>query len=107
LIEHLLADGIVDVPHRSAARRLDESRDVEPLEATMAERDQPLADRRPHAPYNRLQTDAVFIHRPDFNGRIRMLSLLLLSRGLNLFLSAERSSSLAASGWRGRGCWIE
>jgi hypothetical protein len=25
---------------------------------------------------------------------------------LRLFLSAERSSSLAASGWRGRDCWI-
>jgi len=49
----------------------------------------------------------VFIHRPDFNGRIRMLLLLLVSRGLKLFLSAERSSSIAASGWRGRGCWIE
>jgi putative transposase len=33
------------------------------------------------------------------------IALLLVSRGLKLFLSAERSSSLAASGWRGR--WIE
>jgi len=49
----------------------------------------------------------VFIHRPEFNSRIRMLALLLVSRGLKLFLSAERSSSLAASGWRGRGRWIE
>src|SRR5215475_5153562 len=71
-------------------RPLAESRDVEPLEAMMAERDRPLADRRPHAAYNRLQTDAVFIHRPDFNGRIRMLLLLLVSRGLKLFLSAQR-----------------
>jgi hypothetical protein len=36
----------------------------------------------------------VFIHRPDFNGRIRMLALLLVRRGLKLFFSAERSSSL-------------
>jgi hypothetical protein len=49
----------------------------------------------------------MFIHRPDFNARVRMLAALLVSRGLKLFLSAERSASLAASGWRGRGCWIE
>jgi hypothetical protein len=73
----------------------------------MAECDRPLADRRPHAPHDRLQTDAVFIHRPDFNRRIRMPALLLLSCGLKLFLSAERCSSLAASGWRGRGCCSE
>jgi hypothetical protein len=42
---------------------------------------------------------------PDFNSHIGMLPLLLVSRGLKLFLSAERSSSLAASGWPG--CWIE
>ena len=47
----------------------------------MAECDRPLADWRPHAPHGRLQTDALFIHRPDFNGRIRMLALLLVRRG--------------------------
>jgi hypothetical protein len=70
----------------------------------MAECDRPFADRRPHAPHDRLQTDAVFIHGPDFDARARMLAALLVSRGFKLFLSAERSSSLAASGWRGRGC---
>jgi len=105
--EHLLADGIGDVPNRLAGRRLDESCHIEPLETMMAQCDRSRADRCPHAPHNRLQTDAVFIHRPDFDGRARMLAPLLGSRGLKFFLSAARSSSVAASGWRGRGCWIE
>jgi hypothetical protein len=36
-----------------------------------------------------------------------MFTPLLVNRGLELFLSAARSSSVAALGWRGRGCWIE
>ena len=105
--EQLLADGVGNVPHRPAGCRLDETGHIEPLETMVAECDRPFSDRCPHAPHDRLQADAVFIHRPDFNGRIRMLALLLVSSGLKLFLSAQRSSSLAASGWRGRGCWIE
>ncbi len=105
--EHLLADGVGDVPHRPSGCRLDETRHIEPLETMMTERDRPLSDRCPHAPHDRLQADAVFIHRPDFNARARMFAPLLVNRGLELFLSVERSSSVAASGWRGRGCWIE
>ncbi len=45
-LEQLLADGVSDVPHRPAARQLDESRHVEPLEAMMAECDRPLAAAR-------------------------------------------------------------
>jgi hypothetical protein len=36
-----------------------------------------------------------------------MFTPLLVNRGLKLFLGAARSSSVAASGWRGRGCWIK
>jgi hypothetical protein len=105
--EHLLADGVGDVPHRLARRRLDESGHIEPLETMMAERDWPLADRRPHPARDRLQANAVFVRRPDLNGCARMPAPLLGRRGLEFFLRAARSSSVAASGCRGRGCWIE
>ena len=105
--EQLLADGVGNVPHRLAGCRLDETGHIEPLETMMAERDRPLSDWCPHAPHDRLQANAVFIHRPDFDACVRMFTSLLVNRGLELFLSAARSSSVAASGWRGRGCWIE
>ena len=106
-LEQLLADGVGDVPHRPAGRGLDETGHIEPLETMMAERDRPFSNRCPYAPHDRLQADAVFIHRPDFDARARMFTSLLVNRGLELFLSAARSCSVAASGWRGRGCWIE
>lgn len=105
--EQLLADGVGDVPHRPAGRRLDEPRHIEPLETMMAGRDRPLAERCPHPPHDRLQADAVFIRRPQFDACPRMFAPLLVNRGFELFLSAARSSCVAASGWRGRGCWIE
>src|SRR5262245_53149917 len=106
-LEQFLADGVGDVPHRPACRRLDEACHIEPLEPMVAECDRPLADRRPHAPHDRFQTDAMFIHRPDFNARAWVLAPFLVSRGRKLFLSAARSASVAASGGRGRGRWIE
>lgn len=105
--EQLLAHGVGDIPHRLARHRLDEPGHVEPFETVMAECDRPLADRRPHAPRDRLQADTVFVHRPDLDRRARILAPLLGCRSLELFLSAVRSFSVAASGWRGRGCWIE
>ena len=106
-LKQFLADGVGDVPHRASCRRLDKSCHVEPLETMMAESDRPLSDWCPHAPHDRLQADAVFIRCPQFDAGARMFVPLLVNRGLELFLSAARSSSVAASGWRGRGCWIE
>ena len=105
--KQLLADGVGDVPHRPAGRRLDETGHIKPLETMMAERDRPFPDRCPSAPHDRLQADAVFIRRPQFDAGARMFVPLLVNRGFELFLSAARSSCVAASGWRGRGCWIE
>ena len=105
--EHLLADGVGDIPHRLARRRLDEPGHIEPLEAMMAECDRPLADRRPHPARDRLQANAVFVRCPNLDGCVRMPALLLGRRGLQFFLRAARSSAVAASGCRGRGCWIE
>src|SRR5262245_52609807 len=49
-LEQFLADGVGDVPHRPACRRLDEACHIEPLEPMVAECDRPLADRRTHTP---------------------------------------------------------
>ena len=105
--EQLLADGVGDVPHRPAGCRLDKPRHIEPFETMMAKRDRPLADRCPHPAHDRLQANAVFIARPQFDAGVRMFTPLLVNRGFEFFLSAARSSCVAASGWRGRGCWIE
>jgi len=83
--EHLLADGVGDVPDRLAYRRLDEPGHIEPLEAMMTEGDRPLADRCPHAARDRLQPKAVFVHRPDLDRRARMLTPLLDCRSLEFF----------------------
>src|SRR6266446_60425 len=105
--EQFLAHGVGDVPHRAAGRGLDEPCHIEPLETMMAKRDRPLADRRPDPARDRLQTDAVFIGRPDLDCRAWMLAPFLGRRALEFFLSAARSCSVAAAGCRGRGCWIE
>ena len=105
--EHLLGDGFGDVPHRPAGCGLNETRHVEPLETVMAKRDRTLADGRPDAPGDRLQADPMFIHRPQFDARPRMLKLLFSRRILEVFLSAARSSSVAACGCRGLGFWTE
>jgi hypothetical protein len=85
-----------------SGQSLDESGHIEPPETMMAERDWPFSDPCPHAPHDRLPADAVFIDRPDFDACARMFTPLLINRGLELFLSAARSSSVVASGWRPR-----
>ncbi len=83
--EHLLADGGGDVPHRPAGRGLNEPGDIEPLETMMTEGDRPLPDRRPHAARDRLETNAVFVHRPDLDRRARMSAPLRGRRALEFF----------------------
>ena len=105
--EQRLADSIRNIPYGRASRRLDKACHVEPFEAMMPERDRSLADGRPHAARDRLQADAVFIRRPDLDLGVGMLFALLRDGVLKFFLCSARSASPAASGWRGRGCWIE
>jgi hypothetical protein len=104
LLEQRLADRIGDVPHRLAGGRLDEPGKVEPLEAVMAERDRSLAARGPASPRDRLQADAMLVRRPDLDRRRGMAALLLARDFGEVFFSADRPSSPAAAGWRGRGC---
>jgi hypothetical protein len=102
--EERLADGVGDVPDRLAGGGLDEAGEVEPLEAMVAERDRPLAARRPDPARDRLQPEAMLVRRPDLDRRPGMAALLLARGPSELFLSAVRASSPAAAGWRGRGC---
>jgi hypothetical protein len=69
----------------------------------MTKRDGALAFGRPDPAQDRLQPNAVLVGRPDFD-RFAWVSLGFLGNGLlQLFLSASRSSGVAACGWRGRG----
>jgi hypothetical protein len=64
----------------------------------MAERDRPLADRRPDTAMDRLQPEAMLVRRPDLDRLVRMFGGFL-SKGLGeLFLKAASSSGLA-EGW--------
>jgi len=45
----------------------------------------------------------VFVGRPDFDWRVRVLSSRLSDGLLQLFLNASRSSGVAEARWRGRG----
>jgi len=106
-LEQWFADGIGDVPHRATGCGLDKTSQVEPLEAMVSERDRALAPGRPDAARDRFQAEAVLVRRPDLDRRTRMLALLCRGRSRELFLSAARSRGVPASGWRGRGGWIE
>jgi len=49
----------------------------------------------------------MLVARPHFDFGVGVLLALFFDRVLEFFLSAARSASPAASGWRGRGCWID
>lgn len=106
-LEHLFANRCGNVPYRLASRRFDEAGDIQPFEAVLAKRYGTLALPRPDAPDDRLQADAVFIGRPQLDGRLGMLKRLRLDGAFKLFLSAARSGSPAACGCRGRGFCTE
>ena len=80
---------------------------MEPLVAVVAERDRPRAHRRPNPAPDRLQTQTVLVFGPDLDRPVRMRGRRLRDRFVQLFLSASRSSDVAARGWRGRGVWTD
>jgi hypothetical protein len=49
----------------------------------------------------------MLVHRPDFDRRARVLTFLLSNGPPKFFFNFARSASVAASGCRGRGFWIE
>lgn len=105
--EEGLVDSVRQVPDGLAAGRCDESRDIQPFVAMVAERDGPLADRRPDAAPDRLQADAMLVARPDFDRLVRMLGGFLRERLCKFFLKVASSSGVAAFGFFGRGDWID
>src|ERR1039458_8280195 len=96
-----------DRNQRLAARRGDEGGDIEPFVAMMAERDRPLADRRPDTAMDRLQPEAMLVRRPDFDRLIRMFGGFLSEGPSELFLKAASCTGVAAFGFFGRGDWID
>ena len=105
--EERLVDAVREIPDGFSARRRDEGGDVEPFVAVMAERDRPLADRRPDAAMNRLQAEPMFIRRPDLDRLVGMLVGFLGERVSEVFLKALASSRIAEFGFFGRGDWID
>ena len=73
----------------------------------MAERDRPLADRRPNPAMDRFQPEPMLIRRPDLDRLVRMLGGFFSHRVGELFLNAASSSGVADFGFFGRGDWID
>jgi len=102
-----LVDAVREVPHGLPARRRHERGEIKPFVAMMAERDRPLANRRPNAPMDRLQAEAMLILRPYFDRLVGMLLGFFGERVSKLFLKAASCSGVAELGCRGRGDWID
>lgn len=102
-----LVDAVGEVPDGLSARRRDESGDVKPFVAVMAERDRPLADGSPDAAMDRLQAEPMLIRRPYLDRLVGMLLGFLREGVSQLFLKAAVCSGVAAFGCRGRGDWID
>ena len=87
--EQLGEEGFVDAvrqePDGLAAGRGNESGDVEPFVAVMAERDRPLADWRPDPAVDRLQAEAMLVRRPDLDRLVGMFRSFLGARVGELF----------------------
>jgi hypothetical protein len=71
--EEEFVDPVRQIPDRLSAGRVNEGGDVEPFVAVMAERDRPLADRRPDPATDRLQADPMLIRRPQLDRLVGML----------------------------------
>jgi len=96
--EEGLREAAAKVPDRLTAGRLHEGRDVQPLITVMAKGDGLLADGGPDAAPERLQAEAMLVLSPDLDRSVRMRGCGLRDRFVQLFLSAARSSGVAALG---------
>src|SRR3954462_5593773 len=95
-------DAIGDEPHNLAGGWPDEAIEIEPLVAVVATGDGAAAARRPDLAQDRLQAEAVFVERPNFDRAGRFGALELADAGLKLFLNRACSYRLAL-GLAGRG----
>ena len=95
-------DAIGDEPHDLARGGPDEAVQIEPLVSVMAAGGRTAAAWRPDLAQDRLQSEAVFIERPDF-GRDRCVGALEFGdASLEFFLNRACSYRLAL-GLAGRG----
>jgi hypothetical protein len=87
--EQLGEEGFVDAvrqePDSLAAGGSNESGDVEPFVAVMAERDRPLADGCPDPTVDWLQSEAMLVCRPDLNRLVGMFRFFFGQRVGELF----------------------
>ena len=100
-------DAVVHIPEGLAARRRDEGGHIKPVEAVMAMRYRPLADRSPNAPRDGFQAEPVFVAGEDLDRPLRMFRRFLGDGVFKVFLNAAASSGEADFGFLGRGSWID
>ena len=95
-------DAIGDEPHDLASGRSNKTVQIKPLVAVMSAGGRTASARRPDLAQDRLQSEAVFVERPDFDRNSRFGALELGDAGLKLFLNRACSYRLAL-GLAGRG----
>ena len=100
--EQRSVDAVGDEPHDLARGGPDEAVQIEPLVSVMAAGGLTAAAWRPDLAQDRLQSEAVFVERPDFDRDRRVGALELADTGLELFLNRPCSYRLAL-GLAGRG----
>ena len=97
-------DAIGDEPHDLARCWPDEAIKIKPLVAVMTAGGWAAAAWRPDLAQDRLQAEAVFVERPDFDRNRRVGALEFGDASLELFLNRACSYRLAL-GLAGRGTW--
>ena len=95
-------DAIGDEPHDLASSRSNKTVQIKPLVAVMSAGGRTASARRPDLAQDRLQSEAVFVERPDFDRNRRFGALEFADAGLELFLNRACSYRLAL-GLAGRG----
>lgn len=106
-LKQRLGDAVPHVPVAFAGGRRHKGGDIEPFVAVMAEPQRPLPARRPDPARYRLQPDAVLVRAKERDRTVGMACFFLREDVGEFFLKASWSSGLAASGFFGRGAWID
>src|SRR5512147_2363413 len=88
-------DACGQMPDGAARGGLDEADQIAPAVAVLDDRHRPLANRRPHPPDQRLEPNAMLIHRPQFHLGLWVSSGYCLDERADLFLKASCSSEAA------------
>ena len=100
--KHGDADGGGQMKERPTGGGMDEADEVAPGKAVLHHRHRPLTDRRPDAPQERLQADAMLIGRPQLDLGVGERRRHCLQQRPYFFLKLS-CCSVSTSAWRGRG----